>query len=955
MRGEGKIVAITNLQGEYILPSSVDDTWTVQIEMSGFSACKGSGSTTIWELNLLPFEEMHAEIIKPEATNAAIPSRAQADYPKPNIAEHKISASANPPELQSTSGLFDNKSPEELNQSAMEGSVINGSINDGTKPSMISFGNNRFRLPMISGNIAASFGNARFDAKPYSLSGQKSQKPDYNNYTASLNFGGILRIPYILEHSRQYFFLSFERRVSQIVGTAWGRVPTEQERGGDFSRSVDSLGQGVQLTDPNTKSPLAGNIIRQSQMSAQSLSLLKLFPKPNTDNLNRTNYQTPVLSDNEQDDMSLRLDNSASNSIHHYAGIFKYASGDNNNINIYKFLDASKNSSLSFDLDFQTSIGPRLSSEFKYKFHKQTALLKPYFSNHTNISGNAGILGNNQEDANWGPPNLIFSNGISSLMDAQFSHKRILDNEFSYSGSWFNRKHNVSFGGGIQWNQFNLVSQQDARGTFIFTGIATGDAFADFLFGFPATSSIAFGNADKYFRQKFAHLFISDNFKLRSNLTLNSGIRWEYESPIDELRGRLVNLSIAPDFSSTVATIGNGLIKPDRAGIEPRIGIAWRPGISSMVVRASYGVYRNTNVYRKIAIQMAQQYPLSKSMILQYDQNHPTPIRDVFTIAQPTVLNTFAVDPNFHVGYAQNWLFSIQNNLPASLQITLTYLGIKGTHLPQESLPNTFPFGAVSPSGYAYLSSSGNSIRHAGTVQLRRRLHNGFVGNMEYTFSKAIDNSPLMDGSRIVGAGEGGADIAQNWLDLRAERSVSNFHQKHKVTAQMQYMTGMGVRGGTLMDGWRGALLSDWGVQGELKAGSGFPQTPVYFAPLKGVGVVGNLRPDYTGKSIQAAPPGLFINPGAFSAPALNKWGNAGRNCVRGPAQFELNVSLGRTFKLSRRNLDVRVEAANVLNHVAYTSWNTVINNVQFGLPNGVAPMRTIRFFLRLRFDRGVI
>jgi hypothetical protein len=610
---------------------------------------------------------------------------------------------------------------------------------------------------------------------------------------------------------------------------------------------------------------------------------------------------------------------------------------------------------VSVDLNWETTIRRKFASAFRFRLSRQTADATPYFANRTNISGNAGIIGNNQEASNWGPPNLQFTSGVSPLTDAQYSHDRIQNSVFTYAGSWFNNRHNVTFGAGIQWNQFNHLSQQDARGTFIFTGIAAGYDFADFLFGIPETSSIAYGNADKYFRQKLSHAFIGDNWKVGHGFTLNAGVRWEYDTPISELRGRLVNLIISPDFRSVTPIVGNNLIRPDRSGIEPRIAFAWRPGISSMVVRGGYGLYRDTNVYHSIATQMAQQSPLSKSMIAQFDPDNPLTMSSIFASAQPVTSNTFAADPNFHVGYAQNWNLSIQNNLPAALQITLMYMGIKGTHLPQESLPNTFPSGALSPSGYAYLSSNGNSIRHAGIAQLRRRLRSGLAGNLQYTFSKALDNAPLMGGGRTITAAEGGAEIAQNWLDLRAERAVSNFHQQHQVTAQMQYTSGMGVRGGTLVGGWKGALLKDWGLQWELKSGSGFPQTPIYYAPLKGIGVIGNLRPDYTGASIKSAPPGLFANPAAFRIPASGQWGNAGRNTIRGPAQFELNASLGRTFMLKGKSLDVRVDAANVLNHVTYKSWNTIINNVQFGLPADVSPMRTIRLFMRLRFGHGGI
>jgi hypothetical protein len=193
--------------------------------------------------------------------------------------------------------------------------------------------------------------------------------------------------------------------------------------------------------------------------------------------------------------------------------------------------------------------------------------------------------------------------------------------------------------------------------------------------------------------------------------------------------------------------------------------------------------------------------------------------------------------------------------------------------------------------------------------------------------------------------------IAQNWLDLRAERALSNFDQRHQFTVQTQYTTGVGVRGGALLGGWRGVLFKEWTVASQLTMGSGLPQTPIYFAAVRGTGVTGNLRPDVTGVSIHDAPPGLFLNPAAFSVPAAGQWGNAGRNSITGPSQFTLNASLGRSFPWrDRYNIDVRLDATNVLNHVTFRNWNTTVTNAQFGLPVSPNAMRSIQTTARLRF-----
>jgi hypothetical protein len=317
---------------------------------------------------------------------------------------------------------------------------------------------------------------------------------------------------------------------------------------------------------------------------------------------------------------------------------------------------------------------------------------------------------------------------------------------------------------------------------------------------------------------------------------------------------------------------------------------------------------------------------------------------------QGVTATTFAVDPKFRVGYVQTWQLSLQRDLPAALQMTAMYLGTKGTRLPQEFLPNTFPTGAVSPSGYVFLSSNGNSTRNAGQIQLRRRLRSGFTASGQYTYARAFDNAPLMAGG-IATANSGGGAIAQNWLDLSAERAPSSFDQRHQLAVQTQYITGVGVRGGALLGGWKGLLFKEWTIASQLNVGSGLPQTPVYFGVVAGTGVTGNLRPDVTGVAVTAAPSGLFLNPAAFRVPAAGQWGNAGRNSITGPSQFSLNGSLQRSFRWrDRYNIDLRVDANNVLNHVTFKRWNTTITSAQFGLPSSVDAMRVVQTTLRLRF-----
>jgi hypothetical protein len=414
-------------------------------------------------------------------------------------------------------------------------------------------------------------------------------------------------------------------------------------------------------------------------------------------------------------------------------------------------------------------------------------------------------------------------------------------------------------------------------------------------------------------------------------------------------------------------------MNPDKHAIQPRVGFSWRPlPASSLLVRGGYGVYYNTSAYFPIASQMAQQSPFSRSLSVSNCPGNPLTLANGFLGCPST--NTFAVDPNFRIGYAQIWTASLQRDLPRSLVLIVSYTGTKGTRGLQEFLPNTYPAGATNPcstcpSGFIYLTSNGNSTRESGQVQLRRRLRAGFTAELDYTFSKSIDdatlggrNSTVMPvangggsgpapGTGSTGNASGGSSspvIAQNWLNLSAERGLSNFDQRHLASLVLQYTTGMGLGGGALLGGWRGALFKEWTFLSNLSAGTGLPLTPVYVTPVRGTGITGSVRPEYTGAPLFV---GGYLNPGAYVAPLTGQWGDAGRNSITGPSQFSWNASLGRTFRMNDRfNIDMRFDSTNTLNHVTFTSWNTTATSTQFGLPTTANAMRSVQTTVRLRF-----
>ena len=518
----------------------------------------------------------------------------------------------------------------------------------------------------------------------------------------------------------------------------------------------------------------------------------------------------------------------------------------------------------------------------------------------------------------------------------------------------------------------------------------------------PDTSSIAFGNADKYLRQTVYDVYATDDWRILTNLTINAGLRWDYGAPMTETQGRLVNLDVAPGFTAVAPVLGSdpvgpitgdhypsSLIYPDKRGFQPRIGISWRPiPASTIVVRGGYGIYDDTSVYQTPVLQLAQQAPLSKSLSVQNSAACPLTLKNGFQPCSSITENTFAVDPNFRVGYAQIWQLSIQRDLPGALQMTATYLGVKGTRGVQQFLPNTYPIGAVSPcpdcpAGFVYQASGGDSTRQSGQLQLRRRLRSGFTASLLYTYSKSIDDDASLGGQGHVlasnqtaapsggqsggqgsGQGSGGTTatttqsasttpaIAQNWLNLHAERSLSSFDQRQLLNLQAQYTTGEGLGGGTLMTGWPGRLLKEWTAVTTAVVGTGLPETPIYLAAVPGTGqspapfapTLPALRLPCLAQVSTSTPP---------LTPRLCPANGEPRAETRSPAltsSASIPRSPGPSGPRGRFYLDLKVAATNMLNHPVFTGWNTTVNSTQFGLPLEPNAMRSLQTSLRLRF-----
>jgi hypothetical protein len=982
VRDDVQKATVTDEQGIYRFTDLAEGVWTLRVEMLGFATLTesvtvgGDTPAPTWELKLLPFEEITRGLPPPVRSEPPEPPRAPLAGRTSGGGNTAAPASPSAPssgfrraDVNTTPGgariANDASAESDRAQGAADGFLINGSVNNGAASpfaQLAAFGNNRRGArSLYNGGLGILLGSSAWDTRPFSFTSQPTPKPSYSDVQIVGSFAGPLRIPHVVRNGPT-MFIGYQRTVDHSASSQSTLMPAALERAGNFSQTLDRLGRPLTVVDPSTGLPFAGNTIPSARLSPQATALLGYYPLPNVDG-GPYNYQAPTLVTTHQDALQTRFTKVTDGGRNQWFGTVAVQRTTTEASNIFAFVDNTRASGIDATINWGHRFSQFWSLRLRYQITQLSNAVTPFFADRTNVSGAAGIVGNNQDPANWGPPRLIFSSGIAGLSTAPS-----LDNRHRTQASGIEAlhgigRHSVTFGGDVRDERWNILSQQDARGTFAFTGGASGSDLADFLLGLPHTSSIANGNADKFFRAPAFDAYVTDDWRVNPILTVNAGVRWEYEAPVTERYGRLVNLDVSPGFaavSPVIATDPTGaltreryprsLLHSDWTGLQPRLGLALRPiAGSSLVIRAGYGIYRNTSVYEPIALLLAQQPPLSNTFSVETSTARPLTLANGF-VAPTANANTFAIDPDFRVGYAHSWQVLVQRDLPASLTMTTTYLGTRGRHLMQESLPNTVPLGAVNPcsscpEGFIYLTSNGHSNKQTGQIQLRRRLRNGLSASVQYALSKATDDAGAFTGVRLDGSA-----IAQDWRNLDAELAPSNFDQRHLVTAQFQYTTGVGISGGAMIDGLRGRLLNGWTVTSQLSAGSGFPLTPAYLTSVAGTGVTGTIRPNVTSGST-SAPDGFFLNPSLYTAPTPGQWGNAGRNSVVGPRQFSLDASLGRSFLWGDRvTLDWRLDASNVLNRVTYSLVNTSVGSPQFGLPTLANPMRKIHSSLRVRF-----
>ncbi len=646
---------------------------------------------------------------------------------------------------------------------------------DLTTASLPPFGNRRNVRPAYTGSLAVTAQNSALNAAPFSLNGQTVPKPLSARETVALTFGGPVRIPKLVSNDKWSINLSLQGSRNRSATNRVSTLPTAAERSGDFSDTTIA-GTPVTIYDPLTHTPFPGNIIPVSRFNPAAVGLLPYFPLPQYGTLIQ-NYSVAMSTPSSSESVGVRLTGSVTTKDQLNFNV-QYNDNDSTSEQLFGFKDTTSGYGLSAAAGYRHVFRPRLNNSANLTFSRNNSKLAPYFAYSQNVAGDLGIQGTDQEPITYGPPNLSFTN-FGGLSDSSASVTRNQTTNFTDTVTYvIRRKHNLSLGFGYRRMQQNSLSYANSRGAFSFSGLLTsgldangqplpntGFDFADFLLGYPQSSSLRIGNSNNYFRGWATNGYVQDDWRIKSNLTLNVGLRYEYFAPYTELQGHLANLDINPGITAvSVVTpadpngpysgsFPSSLLKPDKNNFSPRVGFAWRPSSKrSRVIRGGYSIFFSGSNYGGIAAKMAAQPPFATTASLSTSLTDPLTLENGFP-AQPsqTITNTYAIDPNYKLSYAQTWSFAIQQTLPHNFLLELEYIGTKGTGLDVQYQPNRAPPGSPltaqqrleigNATGFTYEASEGNSIFHAGQVRFTRRFARGMSAVALYTISKSIDDA----------------------------------------------------------------------------------------------------------------------------------------------------------------------------------------------------------------------
>jgi carboxypeptidase family protein/TonB-dependent receptor-like protein len=836
------------------------------------------------------------------------------------------------------------------------GAVVNALTKSGT---------NRYH-----GGVFEFFRNSALDARDY------FEDPTQKKASFKQNqFGGTLGGPIIKD--KLFWFGDYQATIIRNPLTWVSKVPTPQERSGDFSDPADPT-----IYDPSTGLPFPGNKIQPNQIDPIAQAFMNLYPDPNQPAGVGNNFVISPIEQDRIDQGDGRLDYNASQRDQFF---LRYSMSGRTDVRPAP-LPGLANGGDSFtgngfedtkgaSLGYTRAFTPKTINEFRVGF------------NYVHIRRGVPPNGTAFPPADLqvpGVPNDSRINGLT-LFAPSGGYRRVGDPRFAPTILASQERqitdvltlvrgpHTFKVGAEIRWSQFNISQEAAPRGQFSFSGQFTqnpvdgsgGSSLADMLLGLPISARIStvieLGN-----RQHVPSAFAQDDWKVNRHLTLNLGLRYDYFSPIVEAHNRQSNFDYA---TGTLVQAGQGgaseaLVTADKNNFAPRIGFAWTPGDKAdTVIRGAYGIFFSGQEIRTAApLQLAYNLPFFYEPLFISDGVTPViTVSQGFPPLSPSLAvnpSVTSVDPHLHTPYYETWNLAVQHALPAAISLELAYAGSKGTHLQvvtdQNQVPTPGPgdvqtrrpFPQFGP--FTAIQDRGNSIYHALQVKAEKHLGHGLYFLSAFTYSKTINDLPEICCAQ---------PFPQNSYDLTAERGLADFDQRLRWVFSFDYELPFGRSGSQVSNRALNAVFGGWHVGGIYTLASGFPFSALLGFDPSNTGSQGLVRPDQLRNgnlSRGSRGPTEWFDINAFTPPAGFAFGNAGRNNLTGPGQNVFDGSLRKEFAITEsQRIEFRAEFFNAFNHPNFAQPDNFIDDgpgVAGTISSIAIPMRQIQFGLKYNF-----
>jgi hypothetical protein len=815
----------------------------------------------------------------------------------------------------------------------------------------------------LHGSLFEFHRNGALDARNF-FAPATEPKPKYLRNQFGGSIGGPIR------RDSTFIFGDYEGTRSREGVTRITNVPTLLERQGNFSQSLFPV-----PIDPFTGMPFPGNVIDPLRIHPVGRAIAALYPLPNRNEPFRNFVSSPTQRD-DNDSFDVRVDQRVTDRADL---TFRYSFGDRNlfepftgaNLSLVPgFGDSVKRRSQNAMAAFTVVLTPNLVNETRAAFSRVAASVTQEASS---LNSELGLptISPNPRDAGL---SFISVTGFSPLGDEGNNPQKSVTNVYQIinNSSYSHGRHLIKFGGDIRFSQQNAFRDVESRGRLTFSpfGQVTFNALGDLLLGLPLLTSVARVDNPQQLRTESYNAFFNDSFRLNSRLTLNAGLRYEFNSPPVDAEDRANVYDIASRSLVPVGTNGvpRSGVEADKNNFAPRVGLAWTIGEDEKtVLRAGYGIY-----YDQSALAPGEALyfnsPYFDNNIFFSLPGLPLTLSDPFPAFFPFPLpdSALAIQRDLRTAYMQHWNLNVQRELGSKRVLEVAYVGSKGTKLltardinqPQPSvLPPGLPFVPRPDPRFDdinLLESRANSNYHSLQARLQQRLSRGLAALVSYTWAKSID-----DASNFFSSA-GDPNFPQNSYDVRAERGRSNFDVRHRLSISYSYDLPFGSGKRYVADkGWASTLLSGWQSFGVITWQSGRPFTVALLSEIDNSGtgrsILGfgaNDRPNLVGNPELSSPStGRWFNTAAFAFPAPGTFGNAGRNIIDGPGYQSVNASLVKNTHLTETvNLQFRAEVFNLFNHPNFNLPDNFLGSPTFGQITSARDPRHLQFGLKLLF-----